>query len=477
MLYHLSALLEESLRIEGLRLVRYITFRATFAAILAFLVATVVGPGIVRSLRQRKIAGHTKTGSEAVDARRNAKADVPTMGGVILLIGVGLSGLLFMRLDLPHTWIVLLSFLAFGALGAADDWRKLTRGGGKGMSERQKLAGQLLIATVAIGSLYALGNVEDGTPWLRGPSLKPDPYARGWVQRHTVGEGSTWRGIAERYLGDARRAEEIARLNGVPIERLGPAVLAAPAGAPEEAARTGAPPTGIEIRLPAAWPDPHDHHRADLQVPFFKRFCLDLGLLFLPLGILVIVGASNAVNFTDGLDGLAIGTTATVALALAVVAYVVGRVDFSRELYLFWVPEAGEIAVILAALLGGALGFLWFNAYPATVFMGDTGALSIGGILGVTAVAIRHELTLLLAGGLFVAETLSVIWQRSWFKWTRRVARRRGDPQATGKRWFRCAPFHHHYEQGGLHENKVTVRFWIVSVICALAALATLKTR
>jgi phospho-N-acetylmuramoyl-pentapeptide-transferase len=152
-------------------------------------------------------------------------------------------------------------------------------------------------------------------------------------------------------------------------------------------------------------------------------------------------------------------------------------VDFSRDLYLFHVPEAGELAIIGAALFGGSLGFLWFNGYPATVFMGDTGSLAIGGIFGVLAVILRLEFTLFLAGGMFVAEALSVIWQRLWFKGTRRAARRRGEPNPTGKRWFRCAPFHHHFKQGGLHENKVTVRFWIVSVVCALVALATLKIR
>jgi UDP-N-acetylmuramyl pentapeptide phosphotransferase/UDP-N-acetylglucosamine-1-phosphate transferase len=479
-LYHLFSQFEDVL--SGFRLIHYITFRATFAAILAFLVATVVGPGIVGSLRRRKIAGYSRTGSDAVDSQRSAKADVPTMGGVILLIGVALSGFLFARLDNPYTWVVLFSFLAFGALGAVDDWKKLTNLEGEGISEKQKLAGQLAIALAAIGTLYALGNAQDGTDWLRGPRMKPNPYSRQWIKRHAVEEGESWASLAHQYLGDARRGREIALRNGVPAESISRDVLFAPAGADVCEADTPpaaflAPTIAREIRLPPAWPDPDDHHRADLQIPLFKGFCLDLGLLFLPLGILVIVGASNAVNLTDGLDGLAIGTTTTVALAFGVIAYVVGRVDFSRELYFFYVPEAGEIAVIAAAMAGGALGFLWFNAFPAQVFMGDTGSLSIGGILGVMAVALRHEVTLVIAGGLFVAEALSVIWQRTYFKATRRSARRAGDAQATGKRWFRCAPFHHHYEMGGLHENKVTVRFWIVSVICVLAAMATLKLR
>lgn len=458
MLYHLFDPLSDV--VSGFHLFSYITFRAAFAAILAFLVATVVGPGIVESLRQRKIAGYSRTGSAEVDAARSRKAAVPTMGGVILLIGVGLSSLLFARLDTPYTWIVILSFLAFGALGAADDFRKLTVPGAQGMSEKAKLGGQLLIALVALSSLYALGNAQDGTPWLRGPSIKPSPYPA-WTRRHEVVPGETLASLAQRYLGDSDRAWQIASLNGL-RDRDG---------------NVAEVHEGHRIQLPPPWPDPRDHHRADLQVPFFKGVCIDLGLLFIPLGILVIVGASNAVNLSDGLDGLAIGITATVAAAFVVIAYVVGRVDFSRALHLFYVPEAGEIAVIAAALAGGSLGFLWFNCHPAQVFMGDTGSLSIGGILGVMAVSLRHELTLLIAGGIFVAEALSVIWQRTYFKATRRRARAAGDPDATGKRWFRCAPFHHHYEMGGLHENKVTVRFWIVSVICVVAALASLKVR
>ena len=480
MLYHLFAPLEDVL--SGFRLIQYITFRATFAAILAFLVATVVGPGIVASLRKRKIAGYSTTGSDEVDSQRSAKADVPTMGGVILLIGVALSSFLFVRLDTPYTWIILLSFLAFGALGAMDDWKKLTDKQSRGITEKQKLGGQLLISFLAIGSLYALGNMQDGTPWLRGPSMKENPYALRWVKRHTVREGESWSSLAEKYLGNAQRARDIAIRNGIERKDVSRPALRALAGSdlcdpdtPEAALY--APTVGRVVHLPAAWPDPNDHHRADLQVPFFKGFCLDLGLLFIPLGILVIVGASNAVNLTDGLDGLAIGVSATVALAFAFIAYVVSRVDFTRDLHLFWVPEAGEIAIIAAALVGGSLGFLWFNCYPAQVFMGDTGSLSIGGIIGVMAVALRHEMTLLLAGGLFVAETMSVIWQRAYFKGTRRAALKRGVENATGKRWFRCAPFHHHYQMGGLHENKVTIRFWIVSVICVLAALATLKVR
>ncbi len=459
MLYHLFVPLENA--VSGFRVFEYVTFRAAFAAILAFLVATIVGPGIVKWLQARKVVGVVLTGNRIEDDRRTERAKIPTMGGVILLVGVGLSSLLLARLDRAVTWIAVLSFLAFGALGAADDWKKLRDPKSRGMSERAKMAGQVAIALVVLGLLYGLGCAEDGRPWWRFGAMKESPYVERPQTALVVAAGDDWASLAKRGLSDASRAFEVAEENG--------------AVTPEGALIPPAP--HATVRVPSLWTDPSDHHRADLQVPFFKRFCLDLGLFLIPFGLLVIVGASNAVNLTDGFDGLAIGCTAPVAATLAIVAYVAGTEDLARSLYVFHVPEGGELAVVASALLGGSLGFLWFNAYPATVFMGDTGSLSIGGILGVLAVSIRQEMTLLLAGATFVAEALSVIWQRLYFKATRRAARRRGVENPTGTRWFLCAPYHHHVQQGGLHENKVVVRFWIVSVACALAALAALKVR
>lgn len=202
MLYFLFHRLQDV--VSGFRLFNYITFRGAFAAVLAFLIATVVGPGIVATLRAKRVQGFTTTGDARVDAERERKGSVPTMGGVILLIGVALSGFLFARLDNPYTWIALLSFLAFGALGAADDWKKLTDPHSKGMAEKHKLLGQLAIAFVTISALYALGNADDHSPWLRGPSLKPSPYS-GWVPRHRTAVGETWESLAADHLGDPGR--------------------------------------------------------------------------------------------------------------------------------------------------------------------------------------------------------------------------------------------------------------------------------
>ena len=201
-----------------------------------------------------------------------------------------------------------------------------------------------------------------------------------------------------------------------------------------------------------------------ISLPFFKDTVLFLGILYIPFGIVVIVGSSNAVNLTDGLDGLAIVPVMIVSLSFAFIAYLIGNINFSNYLQITYVSGVGELAVLAGALIGSGLGFLWFNAPPAMVFMGDTGSLSLGGFIGATAVATRHEIVLLIIGGLFVLETISVVIQVVSFK-------------LTGKRIFKMAPLHHHFEQKGWQESTIVIRFWIISVILALIGLSTLKLR
>jgi len=405
--------------LQGLNLFRYITFRAAFAAIFSFLVVIVCAPGLVAWLREKKLHGCVDHDSQILARMRAKKQDVPTMGGLLILFAVFFSVVLFGRLDNIYTLVTLTAFLAFGALGAVDDWSKLN-GRGKGLTARRKLAGQLVIAGVALMVWYGASS-DSSAPLLRAPSMQPSPYPRG---------------------------NEVASLDLPPP----------PPEAPSSPSRR-VEIDATDITHPVA------DHRTDLQLPFLKHFCLDLGLLFLVFGALVVVGSSNAVNLTDGLDGLATGCTAIAAITFALVAYLAGRGDYAEYLFLFHIPGAGELTVLCGALAGASLGFLWFNGFPATVFMGDTGSLALGGALGLVAVATRHEFTLLVVGGIFVAEALSVIAQRRYFRAT------------GGKRLFRCAPLHHHYEFQGLHEAKVTLRFWICAVILALFALALLKLR
>jgi len=396
---------------QGFNLFRYITFRAAFAAILSFLVVVVCGPGVLGWLRNRRMHGCGDHDSQTLGTMRQSKQHVPTMGGLVLLLAVAVSTMLLGRLDNIYVVVTLFAFLGFGALGALDDWQKVARTGRRGMSERTKLLGQMAIAGAALIVLYVHAGGDGERGLARGPELRPSPYS--------------------------------------------PRVAVASLERPQVDGPIG--PT--DVSNPAA------DHRTDLQVPFFKHFCLDLGLLFLLFGGLVVVGSSNAVNLTDGLDGLAAGCVAVAGITFAVVAYLVGRADTADYLYVFHIPGAAELSVFCAALVGACLGFLWFNAFPATVFMGDTGSLALGGGLGLVAVATRQELTLLVAGGIFVAEAVSVILQRRYFRLT------------GGARLFRCAPLHHHYQFGGQHEVKVTVRFWIVSVLLALAALSLFKLR
>ena len=404
---------------QGLNLVRYISFRAVFAAILAFLVVIVCAPGLIEWLRKKKLHGCVDHDSKVLALKRAEKQGVPTMGGLLILFSVLFTVALFGRLDNIYVVVTLGAFALFGALGAVDDWSKLN-GRGQGLSVRQKLAGQLSIAAVALVIWYVAVPVQAGESRFRGPSREPSPYPRGATVA-ILGPERPEMGSYE--VEDARIINETDVSNAV------------------------------------------SDHRTDLQVPFAKDICIDLGWLFLVFGALVVVGSSNAVNLTDGLDGLAPGCVAVAALTFALVAYLTGRADYSQYLYIFHIRGAAELAVVCGALAGASLGFLWFNGFPASVFMGDTGSLALGGALGLVAVATRHELTLLVVGGVFVAEALSVIAQRRYYRAT------------GGRRLFRCAPLHHHYEFQGLHEAKVTLRFWICAVILALFALALLKLR
>lgn len=316
------------------------------------------------------------------------------MGGVLILISIGVSTLLWADLQNRYVWVVLLVTFGFGLIGWKDDFRKVVYRDPNGMPARQKFFWQALIG--ALAAIYLTFAVS-------APS-----------------NANVWYLISEWMV------------------------------------------SGFSVSLPA---------RADLMVPFFKSISYPLGVFgFAALSWLVIVGTSNAVNLTDGLDGLAIMPTVMVGSALGVFAYVVGRVDYSKYLLFPYVPGSGELMVLCAALAGAGLAFLWFNAYPAQVFMGDVGALALGGMLGTIAVIVRQEIVLFIMGGVFVVETLSVMIQVTWFKYTKR---RYGQ----GRRILKMAPLHHHFEVVGWKETQVVVRFWIISMMLVLVGLASLKIR
>jgi len=360
MLYHFLYPLREIW--FGFNVFKYITFRAAMAALTAFLVSIIFGPFVIKWLKGLSFGQHIRREHvESLYDLHKHKQGTPTMGGLLILLAITVSTLLWADIANQYVLLTLAAFLWLGAVGFADDYVKIVKKRNLGLRAGMKLLGQ-----VSLGVLLAL-----------------------YVMRFTP----------------------------IPTE---------------------------------------------LSVPFTKHFILNLGLWYILFVVLVLASASNAVNLTDGLDGLAIGCTIIAALSYAILSYVAGNFKASDYLNVFYLEGSGELTVFCAAMVGAGLGFLWFNSPPANVFMGDTGSLALGGGLGVVAIFIKKELLLFLVGGIFVIEALSVVLQVVWFKTTK-------------KRLFLCSPIHHHFQLLGWPETKVTIRFWIVAIVLALFSLATLK--
>ncbi|WP_028601522.1 phospho-N-acetylmuramoyl-pentapeptide-transferase [Ottowia thiooxydans] len=373
------------------RVFQYITFRAVMAAVTALLIGILAGPFVIRRLTELKIGQPIRGyGMETHLSKRGT----PTMGGVLILISIAISTLLWFDLSNRFVWIVMLVTFGFGAIGWVDDWRKVVNKDPEGMRSREKYFWQSII-----GLLAALCLV------------------------FSISESSNER-VLELFVAWMR--------------------------------------SGFTIDLP---------HAAGLMVPFFKEVSYPLGVLgFVILSYLVIVGSSNAVNLTDGLDGLAIMPVIMVGSALGIFAYVTGSSVYARYLLFPHIPGTGELLIFCAAMAGAGLAFLWFNAHPAQVFMGDVGALALGGALGTIAVIVRQEIVLAVMGGIFVVEALSVMLQVAWFKFTKR---RYGE----GRRLLKMAPLHHHFEKSGWAETQVVIRFWIITMLLCLVGLSSLKLR
>ena len=385
----LMALFPEEL--SFLRVFQYLTFRAVMAAMTALLIGIALGPWVIRKLAELKIGQPIR---EYGVAEHLAKSGTPTMGGVLILIGIGVATLLWFDWSNRFVWVVMLVTFGFGAIGWVDDWRKVVQKNPEGMRSREKYFWQSVIGLVAAFFLAFAVSESSNQRVL-------DLFVR-WIQ------------------------------------------------------------SGFTEPLPP---------NADLLVPFFKTVSYPLGVWgFIVLTYLVIVGSSNAVNLTDGLDGLAIMPVVMVGSALGIFAYVQGNAVFSRYLLLPHIPGAGELLIFCAAMAGAGLAFLWFNAHPAQVFMGDVGALALGGALGTIAVITRQEIVLAIMGGIFVVEALSVMAQVTYFKYTKK---RYGE----GRRILKMAPLHHHFEKSGWKETQVVIRFWIITMLLCLVGLASLKLR
>ena len=374
-----------------LRVFQYLTLRAVLAALTALMIGLLAGPFVIRRLVSLKIGQPIR---EYAMQTHLSKSGTPTMGGVLILLAIGISTLLWFDLSNRFVWIVLIVTLGFGAIGWADDWRKVVLKDPEGMRSRKKFVWQSLIGLVA--ALYLV---------------------------FSISESSNAR-VVELFMNWVR--------------------------------------SGFDVNLPP---------KAGLLLPFVKEVSYPLGVFgFVILTYLVIVGSSNAVNLTDGLDGLAIMPVVMVGSSLGVFAYVTGSSVYSRYLLFPHIPGSGELLIFCSAMAGAGLAFLWFNTHPAQVFMGDVGARALGAALGTIAVIVRQEIVLAIMGGIFVVEALSVMLQVSWFKYTKR---RYGQ----GRRLLKMAPLHHHFEKSGWKETQVVVRFWIITMLLCLVGLSTLKLR
>ncbi|MBU0587438.1 MAG: phospho-N-acetylmuramoyl-pentapeptide-transferase [Gammaproteobacteria bacterium] len=373
------------------RVFQYLTFRAVMAALTALLIGLVAGPRVIRRLTELKIGQPVRGyGMET----HLSKSGTPTMGGVLILLCIAISTLLWADLTNRFVWIVLLVTLGFGAIGWVDDWRKVVNKDPEGMRSREKYFWQSVIGLLA--ALYLVFSISESS------NYRVLELFMKWVQ------------------------------------------------------------SGFDLSLPP---------QAGLMLPFVKEISYPLGVLgFVILTYLVIVGSSNAVNLTDGLDGLAIMPVVMVGSALGVFAYVTGSAVYSRYLFFPHIPGSGELLIFCSAMAGAGLAFLWFNTHPAQVFMGDVGALALGAALGTIAVIVRQEIVLAIMGGIFVVEALSVMLQVTYFKFTKKKF-------GQGRRLFKMAPLHHHFEKSGWKETQVVVRFWIITMLLCLVGLSTLKLR
>jgi phospho-N-acetylmuramoyl-pentapeptide-transferase len=412
MLYYLFTYLD-TLDFPGAGLFNFISFRASMAIITSLLISMVLGKRIIALLKRQQIGETVRDlGLEG----QMAKAGTPTMGGLIILAAVLIPTLLFARLDSIYIIIMLVATVLLGMIGFVDDYIKVFRKNKAGLAGRFKIVGQVLVGAIVGSILY----------------FHPD------VQVH----------------------------ENIPV--------------------TENMPNSIDVTDKHKETDPGTKwvmtKDMTTTIPFIKdnefNYNWLIGdtaksygwLLFIPVVILIIVAVSNGANMTDGLDGLATGTSGIIAIALAIFAYVSGNIEFADYLDVMYIPNSAELVIFSAAFMGACIGFLWYNSYPAQVFMGDTGSLALGGIIAVFAILVRKELLIPVLCGVFLVENLSVVMQVGWFKYTKKK-------YGEGRRIFLMAPLHHHYQKKGIHEAKIVARFWIIGLILAVLTIVTLKLR
>ncbi|NER09337.1 Phospho-N-acetylmuramoyl-pentapeptide-transferase [Muriicola jejuensis] len=406
MLYYLFEYLEKQYQFPGATLFQFLTFRAAMAVLLSLVLATTLGKRIILLLRRKQIG---ETVRDLGLEGQQQKQGTPTMGGIIIIMSTLVPVLLFARLDNIYVILLIVTTLWMGIIGFIDDYIKIFRKNKDGLKGRFKILGQVVLGLMVGATLF----------------FHPEVTMK--EKNKTT--------ITERF--EVRDVE------------------------------------GKELKS------------TKTNIPFFKNNELDYGevvswfgadpqkyawLVFIPIVIFIVTAVSNGANLTDGIDGLAAGTSAIIVLTLGIFAWVSGNIIFSNYLDIFYIPRAGELVVFISAFVGSLVGFLWYNAYPAQVFMGDTGSLTIGGVIAVIAIIVRKELLIPILCGIFFAESLSVMMQVSYFKYTKKK-------YGEGRRIFLMSPLHHHYQKKGYHESKIVTRFWIIGILLAIVTIVTLKVR
>ncbi len=409
MLYYLFDFLEKKYHLAGAGLFQFITFRAAMAFIFSLMLSTLFGKKIINYLRIKQIGESVRDlGLQG----QIEKAGTPTMGGIIIILSTLVPVLLFAKLDNIYIIILLITTIWMGLIGFTDDYIKTYKKDKEGLKGRFKLLGQISLGILVGTILY----------------LHPDVQMK----------------------------EEIPLSQRVEVTQLEkPKVF----NEAEKSVKTTVPFTKGN----------------QLDYTYFVKFLGEnyksyAWLVFIPLVIFIISAVSNGANLTDGLDGLAAGSSAIIVLTLGIFTWVSGNIIFADYLNVMYIPLSGEMTVYVTAFAGGLIGFLWYNTYPAQVFMGDTGSLTIGGIIAVLAIAVRKELLIPILAGVFLLENLSVILQVAYFKYTKKKT-------GTGKRIFLMSPLHHHYQKRGYHESKIVVRFWVIGILLAVLTIVTLKIR
>ena len=407
MMYYLFEFLEQKFQFPGATLFQFLSFRASVAIILSSAFTLIYGRIIIRFLKAKQIGESVR--DLGLDGQ-NEKAGTPTMGGIIIILATLIPVFLLAQLDNVYIQLLIISTLSMGAIGLIDDYIKIFKKDKDGLKGKFKVAGQLLLGLVVGSVLY----------------FHPGVTVKEEIRKQDLAKTTS--------INDNFTREKKSTLTSIPLFK----------------------DNAFDYSSLLSWISPN-----------LKKYTW---IIFIPIVVFIIVAVSNGANLTDGIDGLAAGSSAIMVLALGIFAWVSGNVIFSDYLNIMYIPNVGEVLIFVAAFSGALIGFLWFNAYPATIFMGDTGSLTIGGVIAVIALIVRKELLIPLLCGIFLIENLSVIVQVGYFKYTRKKT-------GVGKRILKMAPLHHHYQKIGLNESKIVTRFWIIGILLAVLSIVTLKIR